>query len=45
MLQGVDEVFEFKQIKDPVLTHKMLFVGKGLKEEWLDGRLKDCFVN
>ena len=47
MVQGVDEVFEIREIqadnKDKKV--KLLFIGKGIKEEWLRDKVHKMLIS
>lgn len=44
MLQGVDEVFEIKKLGNGDESGKcrLLFVGRGIDEGWLEVEIKKC---
>jgi hypothetical protein len=49
MLQGVDEVFEFKDIQPSLLKshfkHRFLFIGRKINEVWLKSDVIKCMIS
>ncbi len=49
LLQGVEDLYEFRELVvhkgEGPFKHRLLFIGRFLKEDWLRNELGKCLIN